>query len=311
MPVRLLAAFDGSEAAEAALTTAGALFGDASGEVLTVFDPPMGYEQVQRFSFGFDAHTLQRGVETLRREAEDAARETAERGAAAAAAVGLILEPKTAPADLGAWRAILSTADEVDADVIVCGSRGQGGVARSLVGSTSSGVLHHASRPVLVVPQMPADLHGPALIAYDGSPTAKTAIARSGSLLRGRRATIVNVWTSPIRHTLSGRALAGAPMSELREFTSDYEAIFADAAGALVEDGVALARDAGFDAAGQAVESGAGTWRAIGEAAEEHGAAIIVAGSRGRSAVASTMLGSVSSGLVHNAKTPTLVIPSG
>jgi nucleotide-binding universal stress UspA family protein len=311
MPVRLLVAFDGSDAAEAAVATAGALFGEARGQVLTVFDPPMGYAQVLRFGFGLDAQTMQRGVETLRREVEDAAHETAERGVAAAAAVGLTLEPKTGPADLGAWRAILSTADEIDADVIACGSRGQGGVARSLLGSISSGVLHHASRPVLVVPHAPAELDGPALIAYDGSPDAKAAIARSGSLLRGRRATIVNVWRSPIQHTLSGRVLTGAPMSELREFASDYEAMFADAAGALVEEGVALARDAGFDASGKPLESGAGTWRALGQAAGQHGAAVIVAGSTGRGAVASAVLGSVSSGLVHNAETPTLVIPGG
>jgi nucleotide-binding universal stress UspA family protein len=157
-----------------------------------------------------------------------------------------------------------------------------------------------------------------------------------------------------MRNTLSGRALAGAPVEDMRIFSAEYEQLFADAAAAVVAEGVALAREAGLDAAGEAVESGAGAWRALaaaagdrgaavivaggvalareagldaaGEAVEsgagawralaaaagDRGAAVIVAGSRGRGGLASTILGSVSSGLVHNAETPALIVrPSG
>ena len=34
--------------------------------------------------------------------------------------------------------------DEDGADVVVCGTRGRGAVARSVLGSTSSSLLHHA-----------------------------------------------------------------------------------------------------------------------------------------------------------------------
>jgi nucleotide-binding universal stress UspA family protein len=42
--------------------------------------------------------------------------------------------------------------------------------------------------------------------------------------------------------------------------------------------------------------------------ASDRHATVIVAGSRGRGGLASTILGSVSSGLVHNAETPVLVV---
>lgn len=45
---------------------------------------------------------------------------------------------------------ILENAD--DADLIVVGSRGSGGFHRLLLGSVSSQVVHHAHRPVVVVP---------------------------------------------------------------------------------------------------------------------------------------------------------------
>jgi nucleotide-binding universal stress UspA family protein len=42
-------------------------------------------------------------------------------------------------------------AEEVDADVIVMGTRGRGGVRRALLGSVSDHVVRHAPCPVLVV----------------------------------------------------------------------------------------------------------------------------------------------------------------
>jgi nucleotide-binding universal stress UspA family protein len=46
---------------------------------------------------------------------------------------------------------ILRTADEVDAGLVVLGSRGLGTVHRAFVGSVSEGVVHHSTRPVLVL----------------------------------------------------------------------------------------------------------------------------------------------------------------
>ena len=50
-----------------------------------------------------------------------------------------------------AAREIVSDAIEVDADVIVMGSRGRGDIAGLLLGSTAHKVIHLSDRPVLVV----------------------------------------------------------------------------------------------------------------------------------------------------------------
>jgi nucleotide-binding universal stress UspA family protein len=306
--IRLLIAYDGSPAAEAAVVAAGRLFPQAHGHLLTVITTTHSAGRVEALAFGMDPVIIQRELDALEQQFVAEGRDVAARGVKTAETAGLTLEPRVIACEDSEAQTILSEADAVDADVIVCGSRGRGAVARSLLGSTSTRVLHHATRPVLVVPSAPSTTDGPALIAYDGSEGARVAIAAAGRLLGGRPALLVNVWNSPMRNTLSGRALAGAPVGDLREFSADYEQMFADAAAALVEEGEGLAREAGLEATGETIESGSGAWRALAEVASDRGAAVIVAGSRGRGGLASAILGSVSSGLVHNVETPALIV---
>ena len=309
MAVRLLIAFDGSAAAEAAVTTAGRLFAEAHGRLLTVIESTPGPAQVQAFSFRLDPEIVKRDLDALARELLDDGGDVAARGVQIGETVGLKLEPSVITRAGSESQTILAEADAIDADVVVCGSRGRGAVSRSLLGSTSTGVLHHATRPVLVVPADPGGaIEGPTVIAYDGSDGARAALAVAGRLWPGRKAVVVHVWNSPMRNTFSGRALARAPLPELREFSADYEQFFAAAAASVAEEGVALAREAGLDASGETIESGSGAWRALAEFAADRGAAVIVAGSRGRGGLASTILGSISSGLVHNAETPALIV---
>jgi nucleotide-binding universal stress UspA family protein len=55
-----------------------------------------------------------------------------------------------------AAKQIVVYANEIDADVIVVGSRGLGAVGRAVLGSVSGKVLRDAKRPVLVVREVPA-----------------------------------------------------------------------------------------------------------------------------------------------------------
>jgi nucleotide-binding universal stress UspA family protein len=50
---------------------------------------------------------------------------------------------------------IVAYADEIDADLIVVGSRGLGAIGSTLLGSVSRKVLHDANRPVLIVREVP------------------------------------------------------------------------------------------------------------------------------------------------------------
>jgi Universal stress protein family len=50
------------------------------------------------------------------------------------------------------WKTILDVADEVDASLIVAGTHGTTAVESGLLGSVSNALVHHAHRPVLLVP---------------------------------------------------------------------------------------------------------------------------------------------------------------
>jgi nucleotide-binding universal stress UspA family protein len=54
-------------------------------------------------------------------------------------------------------RVLLDAAEREQVDVVVVGSRGFGGFAELLLGSTSSQVAQHSTRPVLIVPPGSAD----------------------------------------------------------------------------------------------------------------------------------------------------------
>lgn len=67
-----------------------------------------------------------------------------------------------------------------EAQMIVMGSRGMGALGRLLLGSVSTGLIHHAHCPVAVIhrDQEPApDRKAPVLLGIDGSPASEAATA--------------------------------------------------------------------------------------------------------------------------------------
>ncbi len=309
MADHVLIAFDGSAAAQAAVRSAGALFPGARATVLTIHEPAVGRATVMRAGGGLmSPDVVQQSLGELERELLENAEATAAEGVRLAGATGLAAESALAPGDDHPWKRILAAAEERGADVVACGTRRHGAVARTVLGSTSSSLLHHADRAVLVVPDGDAPSGGPILLAYDGSPAAREAIAGASRLLPGRAAVVIHAWGSPLRHSRSGRALAGAPVTEIRAVTGDVDDWLLELAEATVAEGVELARAAGFEARGEAVESGSSPWRVLVASAETRDAAVVVVGSQGHGRVASVLLGSVSAGLVHHAERPVLIV---
>ena len=77
-----------------------------------------------------------------------------------------------------------------DADMIVVGCRGHGAWGRALLGSVSTGLVHHAHCPVAVIhdePSPPPDVAAPVVVGIDGSPASElaTAIAFDEASMRG------------------------------------------------------------------------------------------------------------------------------
>jgi len=150
----IVIAYDGSDAARAAVNEAAALFGSRPAIVVTVWEPGLADYMLMPNTMGtgtmmmpYDPATVQ----AIDKAAEDHARDIAEDGAQLAQAGGLRAEalPVRDAADIA--DAILETASERDAAAIVIGSRGLKGLKLKLMGSSSASVLGRSDRPVVVV----------------------------------------------------------------------------------------------------------------------------------------------------------------
>lgn len=81
---------------------------------------------------------------------EDARRLLDEQAEKAQAAGGVTLQ-KHLKVGRRADEELIKLAEEIDADMIVVGSRGAGTISRALMGSDAESIVRHADRPVLVV----------------------------------------------------------------------------------------------------------------------------------------------------------------
>jgi nucleotide-binding universal stress UspA family protein len=139
---------------------------------------------------------------------------------------------------------------------------------------------------------------GPVVFAYDGSDQAKAAIAEAGRQLPAKRdALVLTVWTTYNVgfHPEPGAVFDAACAGEVQQ-AAEQTAIH----------GASLAEAAGFRAQASAVE-GTPIWKAIVETADEHGASLIVLGSRSRAALG-LVAGSVSGTVASRSPRPVLIV---
>ena len=154
------------------------------------------------------------------------------------------------------------------------------------------------------------DTPGRILVAYDGSAISDEAVERAAALFSGRPLKLVTAWRSAA--SLAGAARAAMPDDVIRAGIEGLDRQASEDAAATARRGAALAVAAGAEAEGEAVLARQSIWVTILDEAARVEADAIVVGARGRSGIASIVLGSVSSGVVQHAKRPVLVVrPAG
>ena len=302
--VTVVIAYDGSDGAADAVRAAGRLFPGATAVVLCVRGETVFAFHGAAARIAVPDSVIAAAAEEQELAADARGLAVAERGVKLAASAGLDARAEVR-SGASAWRPVAAFAEETDAAVVVCGSRGQGAVSRAVLGSTSTSLLHHAGRPVLVVPDGGLVGDGPALAGYDGSEGARAAIDVVAALLPSREVVVAHAWESPLGIY---PALELGPVVREGDLGLALEREVAAMADEVAAEGAELARSAGLASVrGVAVRAEEGIWRTLASAAADADAAVVVAGRRGRGALAAAVLGSVSAGLAHNAERPILV----
>jgi nucleotide-binding universal stress UspA family protein len=146
----------------------------------------------------------------------------------------------------------------------------------------------------------------PVVIAYDGSDDAQAAVKRVTELFPGRAALVLTVWESA--GAVAGAARVALPGTVVEEAVVALDAAAETQAEATAAEGAVLARGHGGHATVVSAKSTGNVASTIMAEADRVGAAVVVIGTRGRSAVKAAILGSVSAAVTASSRRPVLVV---
>lgn len=145
----VLIAYDGSDIAEHALREAAVVLAQRRALVVCVWETGSGLTPI--WTVGDRVPPIDvSGAVVIEHALAEEARRAAQHGAEIARQAGFEAEALAVGGEASVASTILELAAERDAVAIVVGAHGRGRVAE-LLGSTSRGVLHHSTCPVLVV----------------------------------------------------------------------------------------------------------------------------------------------------------------
>jgi nucleotide-binding universal stress UspA family protein len=145
------------------------------------------------------------------------------------------------------------------------------------------------------------------VICHDGSPSAKHAVSVAHATLGHKPAVLLHVWSPPAEFLAdafsTSAAVTGPSIVEL-------ERLALERAQELAEQGYEVARQIGFAVELRLERNDTSVWRKILDVADETEADLIVAGTRGQTALQSALLGTVSNAVAHHSARPVLVVPT-
>jgi nucleotide-binding universal stress UspA family protein len=199
---------------------------------------------------------------------------------------------------------ILDLAEEIEADLVVLGSRGHGAIERLIVGSVAEGVVHHARGPVLVVrggqeawpPQR-------VVVGDDGSGRGYGVTEAAAEMGRLLEATTLLVHAHP-----GSLAQPELPEEERRLYEEAVEKSVSQEAKRLEERAVEL-KSVGGTLPETRIYRGDAAKALLETASENAPPSLIVVGSRGLGAAKRAFLGSVSTKVLRAAAGPVMVLP--
>ncbi len=200
--------------------------------------------------------------------------------------------------EIGSPSGALLEASE-QAELVVIGSRGQGGFAGLLLGSVGTQVAAHADCPVIVVRGIADPAAQLVVVGIDGSGNSEAALAFAfdEASRHGWSVIAVHAWDVPAYDLL---VVPNAPVPIALSDVADDEIRLAAEALAGFEE-----RYPEVDVEQRLVRSA--PVPALLDAAKD--AALIVVGSRGHGQVVGALLGSVSNGVLHRSTIPVAVVP--
>lgn len=190
-----------------------------------------------------------------------------------------------------------------DSGMIVVGSHGHGAFHRSLLGSVSTALVHHAQCPVAVIHDAPLPRRdAPVVVGVDGSQVSEraTGIAFEEAARRSVELLAVHAWSD----TTLIAAHAWGDSGLLAESSADWAAVSTGAEVLLAErlapwqskyPGVAVRRVVVCERPAHFL------------AEESENSQLLVVGSHGRGGFAGMLLGSVGTKLAHTVRVPLIV----